>query len=126
MLKFAHKTVMTDNPHYDPARLLDSLHDLLNVKNDRQLAARLGVEAAQICKIRKRRCPVSAALLISMHEETRIPLRQLRALMGDYRIHTGPKATHPTLPQIQVLEGIPIMGPRSSHLPADLPIAQRV
>lgn len=115
MLKFAHKTVMTDNPHYDPARMLDSLHDLLNVKNDRQLAARLGVEAAQICKIRKRRTPVSAALLISMHEETGLGLRQLRALMGDYRIHTGPGATHPTHPQPQVLAGISILQPRATR-----------
>lgn len=118
MLKFVQRAVMTDNPHYDPERLLDTLQHLLGARNDRQLATRLGTEPAQICKIRKRRVPVAAALLISMHEETDLSLRQLRALMGDYRPHTGPGSKHPVHPDTHLLHGIRLMPPRRTLLPA--------
>ena len=98
MHKFVPKTVMEENPHYDPEALLETLQALLGAKNDRQLAVRLGVQPSQICKIKKRRLAVSPTLLISMHEETNMSLRQLRALMGDYRDNTGPTAKHPVQP----------------------------
>lgn len=82
MYKFTPKTVEPDNPHYDPNTLLDTLTRLLQVKNDRQLAKRLEVQSPEICKIRKRRIPVAPALLVCMHEETELSIRQLRALMG--------------------------------------------
>ena len=97
MHKFVPKTVMEENPHYDPEALLETLQSLLGAKNDRQLAVRLGVQPSQICKIQKRRLAMSPNLLISMHEETNMSLRQLRALMGDYR-NTGPTAKHPVQP----------------------------
>jgi hypothetical protein len=106
MYRFKPKAVEADNPHYDPDLLLDTLMRLLGVRNDRQLAIRLGVQPSQICKIRKRNLSVAASLLISMHEETGLSLRQLRALMGDYREHTGASAKHPMLPQLQYLNGL--------------------
>lgn len=106
MYKFVPKTVEEDNPHYDPKTLLDTLMRLLGVKNDRQLAFRLNVPASQICKVRHRRVSVASSLLISMHEETGLSLRQLRALMGDYREHTGASAKHPALPQLQYLKSV--------------------
>lgn len=106
MYKFVPKAVEEDNPHYDPKTLLDTLTRLLGVKNDRQLAFRLKVQASQICKVRHRRASVAPSLLISMHEETGLSLRQLRALMGDYREHTGASAKHPALPQLQYLKDL--------------------
>jgi hypothetical protein len=100
MHKFTPKTVEADNPHYNPEALLAALMRLLGVKNDRQLAIRLDVQASQICKIRKRTLSVAPSLLISMHEDTGLSLRQLRALMGDYRDNTGPSAKHPASPQV--------------------------
>lgn len=79
---------------------------ILGARNDRRLAARLSVRPSQICKIRKRSVPVSPTLLIGMDEETGLSLRQLRALMGDYRDHTGPSAQHPVLPQLQYINGL--------------------
>lgn len=105
MYKFTPKAVETDNPHYDPEALLDTLMRVLGTKNDRHLAHRLSVQPPQICKIRKRRVSVAPALLICMHEETGLSLRQLRALMGDYRDHTGPSAKHPVHAQLQYLNG---------------------
>lgn len=106
MYKFARKAVEEHNPHYDPDTLLDTLMRLLRVRNDRQLATRLGALPSQICKIRKRQLSVSATLLISMHEETDLSFRQLRALMGDYRDNTGPKSAHPVMPQLQYLKAL--------------------
>jgi hypothetical protein len=106
MYKFNLKTVEVHNPHYDPEALLDTLMSILGAPNDRQLARRLQVAPSQVCKVRKRRISVAPSLLIGMHEETGLSIRQLRALMGDYREHTGPSAKHPHLPQLEYLNGI--------------------
>jgi hypothetical protein len=113
MYKFQFKAVEQNNPHYNPEPLLDTLMRILGVRNDRQLAYRLSVNPPQICKVRKRRLSVAPSLLISMHEESGLSLLQLRALMGDYREHTGPSAKHPPLPQLQNLNGVqPQYGPQ--------------
>lgn len=116
MYKFTHEAVQPDNPHYDPAILLDTLMHLLGARNDRQLATRLNVNPSQICKVRKRRLSVAPALLISMHEETGLTLRQLRALMGDYREHTGPSARQ--CASDRILEQLTSFARRQSLRPA--------
>jgi hypothetical protein len=95
---------MKNNPHYAPEKLLDMLAQVLRVKNDRQLAVRLGVLPSQICKIGKRLSPVSASFLINIHEETGLSLVVLRALMGDFRENTGPSAKHPAAPPPERLQ----------------------
>lgn len=97
------KNAMPDNPHYDPKKLLDTLHQILRVPNDRRLAGRLGVQPPVISKIRRNHLAPTPALLISMHEETNMGLRDLRALMGDFRPHTGPSASHPTHAQLEAM-----------------------
>lgn len=77
---------------YNPDRLLDELMSAMQLKNDSRLAKRLKVAPPIICKIRKRRLPVSPAVLISMHEESGYSIRDLRYLMGDMRPHTGKSA----------------------------------
>jgi len=89
---------MKNNPHYAPENFIDMLVRVLRVKNYRQLAARFGVAPSQICKIRKRRTPVSPAFLINVHEETGLSVSVLRGLMGDFRENTGPSAQHPAVP----------------------------
>jgi len=120
MYKFSPKTVEEENPHYDPETLLNTLMGLLGTRNDRQLANRLGVQPSQICKLRKRRVALAPSLLISMHEETGLTLRQLRALMGDYRLHTGRSAKHPALPQPHYLDGLVPQPPLRSLLPGSI------
>lgn len=95
---------MDNNPHYAPEKLMDMLQRVLRVSNDSQLAGRLGVKPPQICKIRKRRTPVSSTLLINIHEETGLSLLILRGLMGDFRDNTGPKAIHPAVPPAERLQ----------------------
>ena len=70
---------------YDPNRLLDTLLEKMNLKNDAALSRMLEVAPPVISKIRHRRLPIGASLLIRMHETTGMSIRELRDLMGDRR-----------------------------------------
>lgn len=78
-----------DNPpgriQYDPDNLMASVIGKLNLKNDAALSRALGVAPPVISKIRHRRIPVSASLLIRMYEATNLSIKDLRLLMGDRR-----------------------------------------
>jgi hypothetical protein len=75
---------------YDPDQLLDNVRKHLGLKNDAALGRKLCVQAPVLSKVRHRRSPVSADLLISMHEESGLSIRDLRALMGDRRERFSP------------------------------------
>jgi hypothetical protein len=70
---------------YDPNQLLDAVTEYLNVKNDAALSRALAIAPPIISKIRHRKMVVGPALLIRMHEITHLPIRDLRAMMGDRR-----------------------------------------
>lgn len=70
---------------YNPDNLLNALIEKLGLKNDAALARLLEVAPPILSKIRHRRLPVGAALLIRMHEVSNMPIRELRDLMGDRR-----------------------------------------
>lgn len=81
---------MTDNAShpatsYDPNRLLDTVLNRLNLKNDAALCRLLEVAPPVVSKIRHGRLPVGASILIRLHEETGLHVRELRDLMGDRR-----------------------------------------
>ena len=76
---------LADQVAYDPNNLLDSLIEKLNLKNDAALSRALEVAPPVISKIRHRRLPVGASLLIRMHEVSDLSIRELRILMGDRR-----------------------------------------
>ncbi|EGF32049.1 hypothetical protein IMCC9480_3025 [Oxalobacteraceae bacterium IMCC9480] len=76
---------LSDQLAYDPNNLLDSLINKLNLKNDAALSGALEVAPPVISKIRHRRLPVGASLLIRMHEVSDLSIRDLRVLMGDRR-----------------------------------------
>jgi hypothetical protein len=76
---------LSDQLAYDPNNLLDSLINKLNLKNDAALSRALEVAPPVISKIRHRRLPVGASLLIRMHEVSDLSIRDLRVLMGDRR-----------------------------------------
>jgi len=73
------------NPHYDPNQLLGALIERLHLKNDAALSRALEVAPPVISKIRHRRLPVGASLLIRMHEVCDLSIKDLRSLMGDRR-----------------------------------------
>jgi hypothetical protein len=70
---------------YDPNHLLDTLREKMKLKNDAALSRILEVAPPVISKVRHRRLPVGASLLIRMHEVTGMSIRELRDLMGDRR-----------------------------------------
>lgn len=70
------------SPNYDPNSLLDTLIEKLNVKNDAALSRALEVAPPVLSKIRHRRLPIGAALLVRMHDVTDLPLKDLRQLAG--------------------------------------------
>ena len=70
---------------YDPDHLLATLIERLNLKNDAALSRALEVSPPVISKIRHRRLPVTASLLIRMHEVSALSIQELRLLMGDRR-----------------------------------------
>jgi hypothetical protein len=72
-------------PEYDPNQLLGALLQKLNLKNDAALSRALEVAPPVISKIRHRRLPVGASLLIRMHEVCDLSIKDLRELMGDRR-----------------------------------------
>ena len=71
---------------YNPNNLLDILRGNMRLRNDAALSRMLEVAPPVISKIRHRRLPVGASLLIRMHEVTGMSIRDLRDLMGDRRI----------------------------------------
>lgn len=79
------KPVIAEEREYNPDRLLDALIDHLRLKNDAALSRALEVAPPVISKIRHRRLPVGAALLIRMHEVSDLTIRDLRYLLGDRR-----------------------------------------
>jgi hypothetical protein len=70
---------------YDPNHLLDALIAQMHLKNDAALSRALEVAPPVISKIRHRRLPVGASLLIRMHEASGKSIHELRDLMGDRR-----------------------------------------
>ena len=76
---------LTSQVTYNPDNLLDSLIERLNLKNDAALSRALEVAPPVISKIRHRRLPVGASMLIRMHEVSDLSIRDLRYLMGDRR-----------------------------------------
>src|SRR3954463_8775097 len=76
---------LTSQQAYDPNHLLDVLIEKLSLKNDAALSRALEVAPPVISKIRHRRLPVGASLLIRMHEVSEMSVRDLRDLMGDRR-----------------------------------------
>lgn len=65
----------------DPVNLLDSLIEKLNLKNDAALCRALEVAPPVISKIRNRRLPVGASILIRMHEVSNLSIRELKELL---------------------------------------------
>jgi plasmid maintenance system antidote protein VapI len=70
---------------YNPNRLLDSLIERFQLKNDAALSRALEVTPPVISKIRHNKLPIGASLLIRMHEFSEMSIAELRNLMGDRR-----------------------------------------
>lgn len=70
---------------YNPDRLFNALIMNFHVKNDTALARMLEVSPPMISKIRHRKKPLGASLLIRIHEVCGMEIGDLQCLMGDRR-----------------------------------------
>lgn len=66
---------------YDPNKLLDTLIERLELKNDAALCRVLEVPPPVISKIRHKKLPVGPSMLINMHEVSDLSIRELKQLM---------------------------------------------
>lgn len=81
-----------EHPHFNPDVLLDAVKARLGLPSDYALSKRLEMHASYISRVRHRHLPISPELIVSMHEETKMSIRDLRYLGGDFRNHTGKSA----------------------------------
>jgi plasmid maintenance system antidote protein VapI len=65
--------------------LLDAISQAISVKSDNALAKALGITQGAMSKIRNKRKPVSAEVLLRMHDISGLSIRHMRTLMGDNR-----------------------------------------
>lgn len=59
-------------------KLLDELQSRFEIKNDRQLAARLDVSTPVLSRIRNGKCAVSAEIMIRVHEVFGLPIAEIK------------------------------------------------
>ena len=85
LLEAMHRARAMEPSSFVPNKLLDTLIQRMQLKNDAELCRVLEVQPPIISKIRHRRLPIGASLLIRMHETTGMSIRELRDLMGDRR-----------------------------------------
>jgi hypothetical protein len=65
-----------------PHKILDLAREKLNAKNDAVLAHMLGKEPSLISRVRNRQRPMSAELILAIHESADIPVGQIKAMLG--------------------------------------------
>lgn len=76
------------NENYDPIAFIGWLvRDVYHVKTDAQLAQRLEVAPSHISKIRSRKMRVPSSMLVVIHEDTGLHVRDLRARMWKVQIN---------------------------------------
>lgn len=76
MEKITAKTTTVMKHH----RLLDHILVAYKLKSDRQLAQHIGVASSTICKIRSRACPLSAEVMLKIHDYTKMPIESIREM----------------------------------------------
>ena len=68
---------------YHPEAVLDTVIRQMGLKNDAELARALTVQPPVISKVRRRRTALSDGLLLRIHEESGLSIKELKALMGE-------------------------------------------
>lgn len=75
------KKIELDSPTYTPERFLHELIVRLNLRNDAGLSRALDVSPPVICKIRNRKLPIGASLILRAHEETGMSVKEIKSLI---------------------------------------------
>lgn len=80
------------HPLPDASRLLDTLLERYQLKNDAELCRRMNVLPSRISKMRSGRHPITAELLLRVHETFELSFAELRVLLRARPafMHTSP------------------------------------
>jgi len=73
---------LLENATYDPGNLFNAIKTKFQLKNDAALSGKLAVSAPVISKVRRKKMPISDALLVRMHDVTGMQISEIRQLMG--------------------------------------------
>lgn len=65
-----------------PHSILDLAREKLDAKSDAVLAHMLGQEPSLISRVRNRKRPMSADLILAIHETASIPVDQIKSMLG--------------------------------------------
>jgi transcriptional regulator with XRE-family HTH domain len=63
-----------------PFRLFDYLLDTYQLRNDRELARELGTQSGYISRIRNGHMPISASLMLAIHDVFGLEIHEIKAL----------------------------------------------
>jgi len=80
MLAAMRRARALEPPSFVPNKLLDTLIEKMQLKNDAELCRVLEVQPPIISKIRHGKLNVGATILLRMHEKSNIPIRELKEL----------------------------------------------
>lgn len=76
---------------YRPENLFNALHYMLGARNDAALSAIMGVPHSTISRMRRRVTPVTAEMVIRIHDVSQLSIRHIRFLMGDREGYFDPE-----------------------------------
>jgi hypothetical protein len=93
LLEAMHRAREMEPSTFVPNKLLDTLIQRMQLKNDAELCRALEVQPPIISKIRHRKLNVGATILLRMHEKSNISIRELKELTAEARTQT-PNRTH--------------------------------
>ena len=73
--------IQVDKSKLDVGRLLDVIIDMLDLKNDAALSRVMGIDQPTISRIRNRKIPLGAAMIVRLHELTGVSTIEMQFLM---------------------------------------------
>jgi len=65
-----------------PHPVLDLAREKLQAETDSALAVMLGKQKGIISRVRNKQRPMSAELILAIHESTDVPVREIKAMLG--------------------------------------------
>ena len=80
MIEAMNRARALEPSSFVPNKLLDTLIQKLNLKNDAELCRVLEVQPPIISKIRHRKLTVGATILLRMHEKSEMSIKELKEL----------------------------------------------
>ncbi len=80
MIEAMNRARALEPASFIPNKLLDTLIEKMQLKNDAELCRVLEVQPPIISKIRHRKLAVGATILLRMHEKSELSIRELKEL----------------------------------------------